>query len=333
MNDGLFSWRKNVSGAYSAGCSGGEDFCVQMESSKGGMEDKRGGVAIVSENYGREVAKLKCQGKENGDEYKAVLEKYMRKSCEVMCAKYESVVRNSLLELQGNFLMLKVLPDVLLREVYEEVLLCVEPPMAITQSHAQVFMHEVPGNIVGHVGLEAGEDGENHCKLLNIFLKEGLGVLWPRHKYCKVLLLQTDSIEKNEWKECDYHLDYCGATLDKIVSKTPSLRPVFMIMPFGDHGTRLDLGYRGPKIPKTFRTYKSKAIKKGNILVVSTLQWHRTAKPNAVEEIDFDRRKGRKRLKQRRIVCCDDLRLHICIGPEEVYISPHEATVVGENDV
>jgi hypothetical protein len=230
--------------------------------------------------------------------------------------------------------MLKVLPDVLLKEVYDEVLLsCVESPMAITQSHAQVYMHEVPGNIVGQVGLEAGDDGENPCKLLNIFLKEGLGVLWPRHKYCKILLLQMDSIGIDEWKECTYHLDYCGETLEKIVSKTPLMRPVFMIMPFGDHGTRLDLGYRGPKIPRKFRTYKSKAIKKGNILVVSTLQWHRTAKPNAVEEIDFDRRKGWKRLKQRRIVCCDDLRLHICIGPEEEYISPHEATVVGENDV
>jgi hypothetical protein len=89
INDGLFSWRKNVSGAYSSGCSGGEDFCVEMERSKRGMEDKREGVAIVSENYGREVAKLKHQGKENGEEYKAVLEKYMRKSCEVMRAKYE----------------------------------------------------------------------------------------------------------------------------------------------------------------------------------------------------------------------------------------------------
>ena len=53
-----------------------------MESSKRGMEDKHGGVAIVSENYGREVAKLSRQRKENGDDYKAVLEKYMRKLCE-----------------------------------------------------------------------------------------------------------------------------------------------------------------------------------------------------------------------------------------------------------
>jgi hypothetical protein len=106
-----------------------------------------------------------------------------------------------------------------------------------------------------------------------------------------------------------------------------------MIIPFGINGSRLDLGYRGSKVPKSFRNFKSKAIKKGNVLVVSTLQWHRTAEPREVEEIDFDTQKGRKRLKERRIVCSDDLRLHICLGPEEEYVSPHEATVVGMNEI
>ena len=301
-----------------------------MNGSKTGMQPNCESVAIANENYGRSLAKLKRQGKDESEEYKAMLENYMRKSCELMCTKYESVVSSSLLELEGTLLMSKVIPDVLLKEVYDEVLSCVGDPVAITQSQLQVFMHEVPGNIVGQVGLEEGVDGDNPCKLLNIFLKEGLGVLWPRHKYCKILLLQTDSIGIDEWKDCTFHLDYSGETLEKIASKIPAMRPVFMIMPFGEHGTRLDVGYRGSKLPKSFRSNKSKAVKKGNILVVSTLQWHRTAKPSAVEEIDFDRQKGTKRLKERRKVCLSDLRLHICIGPEEEHVNPHEATVVVE---
>jgi hypothetical protein len=59
-----------------------------------------------------------------------------------MCEKYERVPRSSLVEVKGIVVMLKVLPDVLLQEVYGEVFLaCVEEPVAISQSHAQVFMH------------------------------------------------------------------------------------------------------------------------------------------------------------------------------------------------
>ena len=212
----------------------------------------------------------------------------MRHSCALMCEKYERVPRSSLVELKGIIMMLKVLPDVLLQEVYGEVLsACAKEPVAISQSHAQVFMHEVPGNVIGQVGLEEGVGGENPCKLLNIFLKEGLGVLWPRHKYCKILLLQTDSIAIEEWKDCTYHLDYSGDTLDKIAQTIPSMRPMFMIMPFGEGGAKLDVGYHGRRLPRSSRkSIRKRSIKKGSLLVVSSFQWHRMAKPSAVEKID-----------------------------------------------
>jgi hypothetical protein len=248
-----------------------------------------------------------------------------------MCEKYEHVPRSSLVEMKGIIMMLKVLPDVLLQELYGEVLLaCAEEPVAISQSHAQVFMHEVPGNVIGEVGLEGGVGGENPCKLLNMFLKEGLGVLWPRHKYCKIMLLQTDSIGIEEWKDCTYHLDYSPDTLEKIAQTMPSMRPVFMIMPFGEGGAKLDVGYHGRKLPRSSRRIRTKSIKKGSVLVVSSFQWHRTARPSAVEEINRGVQKGPKRLREQRFVCSADLRLHICIGPDVEYVNPHEATVAVE---
>ena len=282
-------------------------------------------------DYGRALATLKQQGKEKSEEYKAVLESYMRHSCASMCEKYERVPRSALVELKGIVMMSKVLPDVLLQEVYGEVLsACAEEPVAISQSHSQVFMHEVPGNVIGKIGLEGGAGGEGSCKLLNIFLKEGLGVLWPRHKYCKIMLLQTDSIGIEQWKNCVYHLDYSPDTLEKIAETSPSMRPMFMIMPFEESGAKLDLGYHGQKSPRSFGRIRTKSIKNGSILAVSCFQWHRTARPSAVEEIVHVIRKGCKRLKEQHLVCSADLRLHICIGPDVEYVNPHEATVAVE---
>jgi hypothetical protein len=62
-------------------------------------------------------------------------------------------------------------------------------------------------------------------------------------------------------------------------------------------------------------------------LAVSSFQWHRTARPSAVEEIDQVIWKGAKWLKGQRFVCSADLRLHICFGPDVEYVNPHEATV------
>jgi hypothetical protein len=287
------------------------------------MEVRRESVVVSKGDYARVLGTLKRQGKEKSEEYKEVLESYMRHSCALMCEKYEAVSRISLVEMKGITMMSKVLPDVLLQELYGEVLLaCAEAPVAISQSHEQVFMHEVPGHVIGEVGLEGGP-----CKLLNIFLKQGLGVLWPRHKYCKIMLLQTDSIPVEEWKGCTYHLDFSGDTLDKIASTIPSMRPVFMIMPFGESGAKLDVGYHGQRLPRSRRSTRTKSIKKGSVLVVSSFQWHRTARPSAVEKIDQGVRRGPKRLEEQCFVCSSDLRLHICIGPELEYVNPHEATV------
>lgn len=156
----------------------------------------------------------------------------MRHSCALMCEKYEHVSRKSLMDMKGIVMMSKVVLDVLLCELYHEVLLsCVEEPVAIVQSHSQVYMHEVLGNLIGEVRLGGKNGGESSCKLLNIFLKEGLGVLWPLHKFCKILFLQTDSIGIKEWKDCTYHLDYSGVLLEKIAHLLPSMHPVLMIMP------------------------------------------------------------------------------------------------------
>lgn len=284
------------------------------------------------ENYGRTLARLKREGKDRSEEYNGLLESYMRDSCALMCEKNEDVSRSSLHEMKGIVMMPKVLSELLLDEVYHEVLsACVEEPVAIAQSHSQVFMHEVLGNVIGEVGLGNG-GGESSCKLLNIFLKEGLGVLWPRHKYCKILLLQTDSIAIEEWKDCTYHLDYNGDMLEKISQSLPSMHPVFMIMPLGEAGVKLDLGYHGRRSPRSFARTWTKSIRKGSILVVGSFQWHRTGRPNAVEETAHHISKGPKRLKGNHLVCSSDLRLHICIGPDVEYVSPHEVTVTVEKE-
>ena len=290
------------------------------------MEVRRESEVVSKGDYARVLGTLKRQGKEKSEEYKEVLERYMRHSCALMCEKYERASRILLVEMKGIMMMLKVLPDVLLQELYGEVLLaCAKAPVAISQSHAQVFMHEVPGDVIGEVGLEGGP-----CKLLNIFLKEGLGVLWPRHKYCKIVLLQTDSIPVEEWKECSYHLDFSGDTLEKIARTIPLMRPVFMIMPFGESGAKLDVGYHGQRLPRSHRNTRTKSIKKGSVLVVSSFQWHRSSRPSAVEKIDGGVQRGPKRVKQQCVVCSPDLRLHICIGPELEFVNPHEATVAVE---
>jgi len=142
------------------------------------------------------------------------------------------------------------------------------------------------------------------------------------------LLLKTDSIAFEDWKDCTFHLDYSGDTMEKIAEEVPSKRPLFMIMPFAEGGVKIDIGYHGRKVPKVSQKFRTKSIKKGNVMVVNSLQWHRTATPNRVEEIDDSIEGKRKRLT--RVVCSDDLRLHICIGLDEVYVNPHEASVVVE---
>ena len=67
-------------------------------------------------------------------------------------------------------------------------------------------------------------------------------------------------------------------------------------------------------------------------MVVSSFQWHRTGRPNTVEEIGKGIRKGLKKLKQQSLVCSSDLRLHICIGPDVEYVSPHDVTVTKEKE-
>jgi len=245
-----------------------------LETSKARSERKGGSAAVGIENYGKVLAKLRREGKDKGDDYNAFLERYMSHSCALMCQKNEDVVRKALVDTKGFILMLKVMPDVLLQAVFEEVLLaCSKEPVAISQSQEQVFMYEVPGKTIGQVGLEEGVDGDNPCKLLNIFLKEGLGVLWARHKYCKILLLKTDSIGFEDWKDCTFHLDYSGDTMEKIAEEVPSKRPLFMIMPFAEGGVKIDIGYHGRKVPKLSQKFNTKSIKKGNVMVVNSLQW------------------------------------------------------------
>ena len=142
-----------------------------MEMSKARSEGNGGSAAFGILNYGKQLAKLRREGKDKGDDYNAFLERYMRHSCALMCEKNEDVVRKALVDTKGFILMLKVMPDVLLQAVFEEVLLaCSKEPVAISQSQEQVFMYEVPGKMIGQVGLEEGFAGENSCELLNIFL-------------------------------------------------------------------------------------------------------------------------------------------------------------------
>jgi hypothetical protein len=290
-------------------------------------------MVVATGNYERTLMRLRKEGKDKSDdeEYKAVLEDYMRRSCVLMCEKYGQEARRCTVELKGILMLSQVLPAVLLEEVHSEVeAACKKEGVAIAQSHSQVFMYEVPGDVTGEVGLEVGVGGERSCKLLNIFLREGLGGLWPRHKYCKVLLLQTDGVPVDEWKDCTYHLDYSGKALDKICEAMPSLRPVFVIIPLEECGANLDIGYRGRRLPRKSRRIRTRLIKRGSAIVVSSFQWHRTGRPNTVEEIGKGIRKGLKKLKQQSLVCSSDLRLHICIGPEIEYIDIEEATVTGE---
>ena len=98
-------------------------------------------------------------------------------------------------------------------------------------------------------------------------------MLWPRHKYCKILLLKTDSIAFEDWKDCTFHLDYSGDTMEKIAEEVPSKRPLFMIMPFAEGGVKIDIGYHGRKVPKLSQKFRTKSIKKGNVMVVNSLQW------------------------------------------------------------
>jgi hypothetical protein len=123
-------------------------------------------------NYKRMLTRLKKEGKDKSDEeeYKVVLENYMRWLCVLMCKKYGQEARRCTVEPKGILMLLQVLPAVLLEEVYNEVeAACTKEVVGIDQSHLQVFMYEVPGDVIGEVGLEVGVGGERGCKLLNIF--------------------------------------------------------------------------------------------------------------------------------------------------------------------
>jgi hypothetical protein len=284
-------------------------------------------------NYKRMLTRLKKEGKDKSDdeEYKVVLENYMRRSCVLMCKKYGQGARRCMVELKQILKLLQVLPAVLLEEVYNEVeAACTKEVVAIAQSHSQVFMYKVQGDVIGEVGLEVGVGCKRGCKLLNIFLREGLGVLWPRHKYCKALLLQTDAVPVDEWNDYTYHLDYSGKALDKICEAMPLLRPLFVVMPLEECGVNLDIGYHGRRLPRKSQRIRTRLIKWGSVMVVSSFQWHRTGRLNPVEEVGKGIRKGVKKLKQQRFVFSSDLRLHICISPEIEYIDNEEATVTGE---
>jgi hypothetical protein len=98
------------------------------------------------------------------------------------------------------------------------------------------------------------------------------------------MLLQTDSIPVEEWKDCSYHLDFGEDTLEKIFGTVPSLRPVFMIVPLQEGGAKLDVGYHSHRLPKASEKIRTKTIRKGLVLVVSSFQWHRTSRPNGVEK-------------------------------------------------
>ena len=89
-------------------------------------------MAVSMGDYVRALVRLKQQGKDKSKEYKALLESYMKHSCALMCKKYERVPRSLLVEMKGIVMMSNVLPDVLLQEVYGEVLLaCAGEPVAI----------------------------------------------------------------------------------------------------------------------------------------------------------------------------------------------------------
>jgi hypothetical protein len=141
-----------------------------------------------------------------------------------------------------------------------------------------------------------------------------------------------DSIGIEEWKDCTYHLDYSGDMPEKIAQSQPCVHPVFMIMPLAEGGAKLDLGYHGRRAPRSFARTRTKSIKKGSILVVDSFQWHRTARPSAVEEIDGSIWKGAKRMKGEHLVCSNNLRLHICTGTNVEDVNPHEVTVAVEKE-
>jgi hypothetical protein len=101
-------------------------------------------------------------------------------------------------------------------------------------------------------------------------------------------------------------------------------------MPLEECGVNLDIGYHGRRLPRKSRRVRTRLIKRGSAMVVSSFQWHRTGRPNMVKEIGKRIGKGVKKLKQQCFVCLSDLRLHICIGPEIEYIDHEEATVTGE---
>lgn len=86
------------------------------------------------------------------------------------------------------------------------------------------------------------------------------------------------------------------------------------------------------RTPRSFVRTRTKSIKKGSVLVVGSLQWHKTARPSTVAHSDGGIWKGAKRLKEEHFVCSNDLRLHICIGPDVEYVNPHEVTVAVEKE-
>jgi len=63
-----------------------------MEMSKACSEGNGGSAAFGIENYGKQLAKLRREGKDKGDDYNAFLERYMSHSCALMCDKYGNVV-------------------------------------------------------------------------------------------------------------------------------------------------------------------------------------------------------------------------------------------------
>ena len=63
-----------------------------MEMSKARSEGNGGSAAFGIENYGKQLAKLRREGKDKGDDYNAFLERYMSHSCALMCDKYGNVV-------------------------------------------------------------------------------------------------------------------------------------------------------------------------------------------------------------------------------------------------
>ena len=66
------------------------------------MEVRRESVVVSKGDYARVLGTLKRQGKEKSEEYKEVLESYMRHLCALMCKKYEGASRISLVEMERN---------------------------------------------------------------------------------------------------------------------------------------------------------------------------------------------------------------------------------------